>query len=270
MENLDEDAIHIFTDGSSKPKPRRGGIGFLVVAVQQGGLEQRFEFSPPGFPAATNNQMELQACIEALKFLRGSRSRIDTGDYRKIVVHTDSMYIVENLDRATFGWPAQGWKKRTGQPVRNAKQWKELTGLRRNMGMRVDIRWVKGKSSESTKAADRLAKSSAERPLSLPLRGTSPRRKNTNQIAVAGSVPVHGQVEVVRIISADWEPLSRLTVYRYELVAGDLEGEADFASSREHLRSGHTFKVRFNEDPANPQFAEILGDLTEVQQAGTR
>jgi ribonuclease HI len=57
--NLDEEALNIFTDGSSYSTPRRGGIGFRLVFVDISGDEQVENHQPPGYRGATNQQMEL-------------------------------------------------------------------------------------------------------------------------------------------------------------------------------------------------------------------
>lgn len=64
---LAENALHIYTDGSSLPSPRRGGIGILFLLIDSQGREEISDSRHAGYKGATNNQMELQACIEALE-----------------------------------------------------------------------------------------------------------------------------------------------------------------------------------------------------------
>ncbi len=52
---LDENALNIYTDGSSFQTPRRGGVGVRFVSVDDQGEEQTIDWSPPGFRSATNN-----------------------------------------------------------------------------------------------------------------------------------------------------------------------------------------------------------------------
>src|SRR5674476_981925 len=63
---LAENALNIYTDGSSFSSPRTGGIGMRLVLVDTCGRERVHDFCPPGYKGATNNQMELKACIMAL------------------------------------------------------------------------------------------------------------------------------------------------------------------------------------------------------------
>ena len=123
---IDENAVNVYTDGSSYSGPRKGGMGIVFVIVNDAGNEVTFEEQPTGYQGATNQQMELQACIEALKILGGRRSPVDLSRYRKIIIKTDSMYVVENKDRAKYEWPRSKWLTRDGSPVANTAQWKEL------------------------------------------------------------------------------------------------------------------------------------------------
>jgi ribonuclease HI len=53
--NLEERAVNVFTDGSSLPRPRRGGTGICIVTVDEDGqelcsraiLKSRVQSSPP-------------------------------------------------------------------------------------------------------------------------------------------------------------------------------------------------------------------------------
>lgn len=62
-----EDALNVYTDGSSYSGPRTGGIGIRFITIDEHGNEKILDIEEPGFNGATNNQMELYACIQALK-----------------------------------------------------------------------------------------------------------------------------------------------------------------------------------------------------------
>ena len=62
-----ENAIIIYTDGSSFSRPRLGGIGIRLVIINSLGQEEVEDISLAGSAATTNNQMELYACIKSLK-----------------------------------------------------------------------------------------------------------------------------------------------------------------------------------------------------------
>ena len=105
MDNIVENAINIFTDGSSYSGPRKGGMGILFVVINDEGHEETLEHVPQGHKGANNQQMELQACVEAFDFLLSKYSPIRLTEYRKVIVNTDSMYVTENFNRAKYEWP---------------------------------------------------------------------------------------------------------------------------------------------------------------------
>ena len=126
MENLDETAVSVFTDGSMHHRPRRGGIGFRIVTFSAKGEAQAEDYAPDGYPGGPINQMELRAIIAALDLLLSKRSPLNLSEYRKIVVLTDSLYVVENLTRARFEWSRNRWHNKAGKPVDNPEEWRDL------------------------------------------------------------------------------------------------------------------------------------------------
>jgi hypothetical protein len=46
MEQLDDNALNIYTDGACIPKPRRGGYAWLYVTTGEDGREVVQEYSP--------------------------------------------------------------------------------------------------------------------------------------------------------------------------------------------------------------------------------
>lgn len=188
---LAENALHIYTDGSSLPSPRRGGIGIRFLLIDSRGNEEITDSRHAGYEGATNNQMELQACIEALEEAR------DLGlatSVSKIVVHTDSQYVAENVRHAIFTWPKQRWTTRAGAPVLNADLWKRLVREIKNAGHRVEFEWVQGHSKDPhNRAVDKLAKGSARATLKPPLSVVSVRKKWTSEAVSVGSVRMLGQ-----------------------------------------------------------------------------
>ena len=122
-----ENALNIYTDGSSLSRPRTGGIGIRFVFIYEAGEEVLQDFQFPGYKNATNNQMELYACITALK----KTAKLDgLSSVAKIVIHTDSRYVVDNYKRAMFEWPKHKWCGRDERPILNTELWKKLIKLR--------------------------------------------------------------------------------------------------------------------------------------------
>lgn len=105
---IDDEALTIYTDGSSYQGPRRGGVGILFVTVDDDGHERINEYALPGYAGVTNNQMELQACIEALKALITRRVPLEPGDYKRVEVRTDSMYVTRTSTPLGSCGPATG------------------------------------------------------------------------------------------------------------------------------------------------------------------
>jgi ribonuclease HI len=94
-----ETALNIYTDGSSLPAPRRGGIGILLITVNAEGHEVVEPVDAQGYAGATNNEMELLACITGLHHA-ADHPRID--EFELVVIFTDSLYVKENVPRALF------------------------------------------------------------------------------------------------------------------------------------------------------------------------
>lgn len=140
---LRENVLNIFTDGSSFQSPRSGGIGIRFVLVDSDGDEQIHDIQSLGYKNATNNQMELKACIMALE--EAVRLHLTSGR-TKIIVYTDSLYVVDNYKKAMFDWSTTRWHRRSGAPVLNADLWKDLIKAIRKTRLRVDFEWIKGHS----------------------------------------------------------------------------------------------------------------------------
>jgi ribonuclease HI len=123
---LDENALNIFTDGSSYSTPRRGGYAFRVITVGDDGYPAVHDEQPYGYAGGTNQEMELLAAIAALNYITGRRSPYHVRDFSKVVVYTDSLYVKNNMGNALYTWPTTKWFDRNGNPVVNAALWKDL------------------------------------------------------------------------------------------------------------------------------------------------
>jgi ribonuclease HI len=60
-------ALNIHADGSPYSHPRRAGMGIRYVTINSDGDEVVQSEEIPGHEGATNNEMELLACIKGLK-----------------------------------------------------------------------------------------------------------------------------------------------------------------------------------------------------------
>jgi ribonuclease HI len=264
-----ENALNIYTDGSSYSRPRRGGIAIRLVFVDQFGNEVIEEDALPGYKGSTNNEMELLACIKAL---RHAADHEQIHAVQRVVVFTDSLYVKDNVPRAMFQWSKQKWLNRQGRPIENATLWKDLLRIIKKLPKRVDFEWVKGHSkSVHNKAVDKLAKQSAKGVLSEPLRVASVRRKKSLLTVEIGSVPMRGQILSIRIITDTYLRVQRIYKYKYEVLADspELAGRVDLIFADECLRAGHHYEVRVNDDKRNPRIVEVVRGLeTPAPTAG--
>lgn len=150
-----EQKIEIWTDGACKKNPGPGGWG---VVIKRNGAKGTVLKELSGYsPATTNNKMELQAAIEALKYLSVNK---EIGVVKGCEIHltTDSTYVKDGITKWIKGWRKNGWKTKDRKDVKNADQWKILDTL--NAKYKVEWHWVKGHSGHpENEMADELATS---------------------------------------------------------------------------------------------------------------
>ncbi|CAN5485051.1 ribonuclease HI [soil metagenome] len=138
--------VEIFTDGACKGNPGPGGWG----AVIRSGTSEK-ELSG-GEPLSTNNRMEMMAAVEALNALKRPC---------RIILSTDSKYVMDGITKWVFGWQKNGWKTADRKPVKNAELWQALVEATRRHT--IDWRWVRGHNGHpENERADRLASAAAD------------------------------------------------------------------------------------------------------------
>lgn len=272
MDIVEEGVLSIYTDGSSYSNPRKGGVGYSLVYIDEDGEERSISSSIQGYSQATNNQMELQACILALEDCLSKRPPIDVSPFRSIEIYTDSMYVRDNYKNALYVWPRNGWYLQGGAPVQNAELWRKLTKLAlkmyREKRKRVGLNWVKGhKSSKYNKAVDKLAKQSAKNARKQPLSVSDVRRKVTKNKTDIGSVIPKKQRLMVRIIEDRLMKVQKCYWYRYEVMSSSsgYYGNVDVATSDISLQAGHTYSVRLNSDPKNPKIEKLFKEIIRIK-----
>lgn len=118
--------VHLYTDGSAKGNPGRGGYGLILEWV---GKPYQREFSE-GFRRTTNNRMELLAVIVGLEKLKKPQTRV--------LVISDSKYVVDSVSK---GW-VFGWEKKQFEARKNADLWKRFLRVYRQH--QVSFQWIKG------------------------------------------------------------------------------------------------------------------------------
>jgi ribonuclease HI len=262
----DLNALNIYADGSSRQKPRRGGVGIHFVFPESFSTpdnDRTMDIQLPGYVGATNNQMELKACSLGL---REAMKLKEFSSFEKIVIHTDSQYVVGNHSIARFIWAKNKWFKKTGEPVLNVDFWKELIKAIDKTGKHVDIRWVEGHAtSVGNKAADRLAKASSQRPMETLSPSMIVRKKNTDGKTEKGSVQMLGQRVTIRVITSEYLKEQKIFRLRYAVISKSsaFYGKIDFIFSEKHLRPNHTFRVRLCSDGGYPRIEKLFKEVDD-------
>jgi ribonuclease HI len=124
-----DEATAVYTDGACSGNPGPGGWAWAVADGRQ---------ASGGHPATTNQRMEIQAALEAVRAL----------DDSPLVVVSDSTYVVNCFrDGWWRGWQARGWVTSSKKPVVSRDLWEPLVEL---VVARADVtfRWVKGHSGD--------------------------------------------------------------------------------------------------------------------------
>ena len=142
-ENKLENKVEIYADGACSQDAGAGVGGWGAVIIENGEERQIYGGESP----ATNNQMEMTACIEAL----------DNLSERSIVtLYTDSKYLINGITMWIRGWKKNGWITKNGEPVKNRELWESLEYYCN--AHRVTWHWVKGHSgNRGNEIADGLA-----------------------------------------------------------------------------------------------------------------
>jgi len=140
-------SIKVYTDGACKGNPGPGGWGVYI----QSNEDEKELYG--GNPETTNNQMEMQAALEALKHLKDEDEIIE--------LYTDSNYLRQGITEWIHKWKKNNWKTAAKKPVANRDLWIAISDL--NEKMTVEWNWVKGHAGDpGNERADELANMGAE------------------------------------------------------------------------------------------------------------
>lgn len=136
-------SIVIYTDGSAKGNPGKGGYGIVMISGKHRKELQK------GFRLTTNNRMELLSVIVALESVK--QKNID------ISVFSDSKYVVDAVEKKwVFGWEKKNFKK-----WKNPDLWIRFLKIYRQH--KVKFFWIKGHAeNKENERCDYLAVEAAE------------------------------------------------------------------------------------------------------------
>ncbi len=124
--------IIVYTDGASRGNPGKGGWAAVVASetkVHEFGAHQE---------KSTNNQMELKAAYEALKYVD------EYFDPKEIFFRTDSKFVIQGASQWVHGWNKNGWMTSKGEPVLYPEIWKPFYDLLKKYGKYIKWELMSG------------------------------------------------------------------------------------------------------------------------------
>ncbi len=170
--------ITIFTDGSSRGNPGPGGWGAILRTddrvIELGGGEDH----------TTNNRMEISAAVNALAKV-GENDLVSDDD--RIILQTDSKYLINGITQWVAGWKRNGWKTSAKKDVENRDLWEALHLVAN--GLPIDWRYVKGHAGHpGNERCDEIATAFADK--RDPHLYEGPRKLYTIDLDAAPSVSI--------------------------------------------------------------------------------
>ncbi|MFZ1019949.1 MAG: ribonuclease H [Minisyncoccia bacterium] len=172
---MENQKIKIYTDGAAKGNPGHAGWGAVILyplptsPLAKGEVPKAEGVLKLGGHAkhATNNQMELTAPIEALKYLKNNIYPYPTSPYvgggEKGILElvSDSKYVILGITQWIYNWQKNNWRNAAKKPVLNRELWEELFELTKNF--KIKWTYVKGHNGDKwNERADEIATSFAE------------------------------------------------------------------------------------------------------------
>ena len=111
--HLDESCL-----GNGREGQNPGGAGGLIETRTPRGLVRRDFYIHSS--ATTNNRMALAGAIGVLQLLAGKGSRL------RVLMISDSEYLVKGIREWMPGWIGRGWKRKGGE-LENVELWRALS-----------------------------------------------------------------------------------------------------------------------------------------------
>lgn len=148
-----QNKIQLYTDGSSRGNPGRGGYGAILLFGPH-----RKELSQ-GFRHTTNNRMELWAVIAGLEAIKNNEL--------PVTVYSDSQYVVNSVEK---GWLKNWIKSDFKGGKKNKDLWKHYHEIAKDFT--INFVWVKGHANNPlNNRCDELATNAADGKHLLPDEG---------------------------------------------------------------------------------------------------
>ncbi len=140
-----EDVPRLYLRAVCRGNPGPGGWGVVLVRPGQAVLH-----ASGHDPSSTNNRLELQAAIEALRL-------VPPEEEAQLITVSD--YLYQGATRWLPDWRRRGWRRKDGQPIAHADLWQQLDLLTAGRS----LNWVnaKGETSPALETAAHLAAQAA-------------------------------------------------------------------------------------------------------------
>jgi ribonuclease HI len=214
--------------------------------------------------------MEIRACLFAHEWILGDGAEMDV---QHVQIATDSQYVCDGYVRSVY-WTQNDWCNPDGREILNADLWKELLKVRRKIAGRPRIEIVKipRRSCKLAKSVDDGAKLAAKSPQYRDegfKEGKVGRSRNNDQKA-AKLYPAAGEEIVIFVYKT--ESIRRgVQAVRFQIYSEEKRDFFDKFSARtddaigNSLHRGNVFRVRMNDEPANPRIVAILAVLEKSE-----
>lgn len=140
--------LDIWADGASSPHNKKAPGGWAYAYV----INNMLISTNSGATAPTTNQrMELNAVIQALKNIDITNKLDKFRPFEEINIHSDSAYVINGMIKQWYlFWRYNGWKTADQNEVKNKDLWEELSTLAehytiyRNEPIKINWIHVKG------------------------------------------------------------------------------------------------------------------------------
>lgn len=144
--HLDESCL-----GNGREGKNPGGTGGLIEIRSGRRIQRRDSYIFD--PDTTNNRMALKGAITVLQLLASKGHRL------RVLIVSDSEYLVKGMREWVPGWAARGWTRKAG-PIENLALWQQLAESARLH--QVQWTWVRGHAKHpKNEYADSLAVAAA-------------------------------------------------------------------------------------------------------------
>jgi ribonuclease HI len=193
--HLDESCL-----GNGREGENRGGAGGLIEVRGRSRVEQRDFYLHS--PNTTNNRMALIGATKALELLAAK------GHCMRVLLVSDSEYLVKGMRQWVPGWAARGWTRRGG-PIENLTLWQGLVAAARLH--QVQWTWVRGHAKHpKNEYADSLAVASA-------------REQKTSDGAVESGFPGWLAAKQAKGLYLGYDPVQEFERLEHQIASGETD-----------------------------------------------